>query len=290
MSSRDLILTIMQGYDYPFVEPFFESLKKVGYRGDLVVFVSDDLSKATRKKLETTQARLIGYKTAFPFIDAYSDAFNGITPSVSINNYRFIFYLQYLKEYCNDYDRVMLTDIRDVVFQLPPFSVLRNDSISFFLEDEAQTFRHKFNYEWLANATDRDTADSVADQQVSCAGITIGGSKEIIKYLEYMKAKLTGRDKLEWGLDQGIHNSYIYVKNPAGIKVFGSDKPYVINLGAYQPYHISPGGEVTTASGEPYAIVHQYDRSGKLFGLVKNKYIGNRLTQRLKRLYYLLMP
>jgi len=290
MSKKDLILSIMHGYDYPFVEPFFESLKRVNYRGDVVVFVSDKASKATRRKLATTDAKFIDYRSAFPFIDSYGEAFRDISPSISINNYRFILFLQFLTAHQDEYDRVMLTDIRDVIFQKEPFSAESGKGISLFLEDPTQTFRHKFNYEWLKLATDVKTADALADRAVSCAGITIGSINQIIAYLAYIKSKLVNREKLEWGLDQGIHNSYLYVAKPEGLRVFSSDEPYVINLGAYQPYNTNQGGEVVNSKGEPYAIVHQYDRSGKLFTAIKAKYIGNRMTQRFKRMFYLVMP
>ena len=290
MSKKDLILSIMHGYDYPFVQPFFESLNRVNYRGDVVVFVSDKVSKATRRKLATADAKFIDYHAAFPFIESYRGSFKDISPSISINNYRFILFLQYLTWHQDEYDRVMLTDIRDVIFQKAPFAAESGQGISFFLEDPSQTFRHKFNYEWLAAATDVQTADALADRPVSCAGITIGSIKQVIAYLAYIKSKLVHREKLEWGLDQGIHNSYLYVAKPDGLRVFSSDEPYVINLGAYQPYRTNQGGEVVNSKDEPYAIVHQYDRSGKLFTAMKEKYIGSRMTQKLKRMYYLLMP
>ena len=290
MSKKDLILSIMHGYDYPFVEPFFESLKRVNFSGDVVVFVSDKVSKATRRKLAKTDAKFIDYYSAFPFIESYHESFKDISPSISINNYRFILFLQFLKGHQHEYERVMLTDIRDVIFQKEPFSVEGGQGISFFLEDPSQTFRHRFNYEWLAAATDTTTADGLADLPVSCAGITIGDVNQIIAYLKYIKSKLVNREKLEWGLDQGIHNSYLYVVKPAGLRVFSSDDPYVVNLGAYQPYNVDQVGEVVNSKGEPYAIVHQYDRSGKLFAAIKEKYIGSRMMQRLKRMYYLVMP
>ena len=290
MSKKDLILSIMHGYDYPFVEPFFESLKRVNYRGEVVVFVSDKVSKATRRKLATTDAKFIDYHSAFPFIESYRESFKHISPSISINNYRFILFLQFLTTHQDEYERVMLTDIRDVIFQKEPFSAESGQGVSFFLEAPSQTFRHKFNYEWLSAATDVQTADALADEPVSCAGITIGSIKKIIAYLAYIKSKLVNREKLEWGLDQGIHNSYLYVAKPDGLRVFSSDDPYVINLGAYQPYNVDQGGQVVNSKGEPYAIVHQYDRSGKLFIAIKEKYIGGRIMQKLKRMYYLVMP
>jgi hypothetical protein len=290
MKKKNLILTVLHGYDYPFVEPFFRSLKQVGYDGELVVFASDKVSRATKAKARSTGAILIDYRDTYPFIDSYRIAFDGIRPTISINNYRFLLYLQYLRFHPGEYSMVMLTDIRDVVFQKKPFPEEHCDQIFFFLEDSTQTFQHRFNRQWLADATNIAVADRLSDEPVSCAGVTIGSEGRVLSYLDYLKNKLAHREKLEWGLDQGIHNAYIYVDTPPAMRVFSSEEGYVVNLGAYQPYQLNPHGEVVTSKGTAYAIVHQYDRSGKLFEAIKRKYIGRRLVQKLKRLYFLLMP
>jgi hypothetical protein len=280
----------MHGYDYPFVEPFIKSLKKTGYVGDLVIFTSDTTSKTTKKLLTRQGATLISFNPEYPFIEKYRDSFKNIIPSVTINNYRFILYLQFLIDNGGKYRRVMLTDIRDVIFQKEPFSMFPDGKICFFLEDPVHNFSHQSNYQWLSDATDIDTANQLISQTVSCAGITIGSASLIIDYLNYMKSKLSFRNELEWGLDQGIHNSYIYLIKPAGMHLFSNDEPFVSTLGAYQPYKENSNGEVVNSKEETYAIVHQYDRSGKLFMDVKQKYNGNRFVQKLKRAYFLLMP
>ncbi|MDB5086962.1 MAG: hypothetical protein JWR09_956 [Mucilaginibacter sp.] len=290
MSKRNLILTILHGYDYPFVEPFFKSLKMVGYNGELVVFISEKVSKATKTKIKAHGAKVVEYKAEYPFIESYRTAFGGISGSITINNYRFVLYQTYLEERLDEYAQVMLTDIRDVIFQRTPFSVPVTEGISFFLEDPSHTFRHKLNYQWLTQATSKSLADKLLDKVVCCAGITIGSTGEILDYLQYIKGKLSQCEKLEWGLDQGIHNSYVYEIKPVTMRIFGSDEPYVINLGAYQPYSLNKDGELVNSLNQPYAIVHQYDRSGGLFASIKERYIGSRLMQKIKRIYYLIMP
>ena len=280
----------MHGYDYPFVEPFIKSLKKTGYTGDLVIFTSDTTSKTTKRFLKKNGAILICFSTAYPFVEQYREAFKNIVPAVTINNYRFILYLQFLTENGNKYQNVMLTDIRDVIFQDEPFSKLPDEKICFFLEDPVHNFTHESNYQWLCEATNIDMANQLISQTVSCAGITIGSTSLIIDYLNYMKDKLSFRNELKWGLDQGIHNSYIYLIKPAGMRLFSNNEPFVSTLGAYQPYKENSNGEVVNSKGETYAIVHQYDRSGRLFMDIKHKYIGNRFMQKLKRAYFLLMP
>jgi hypothetical protein len=287
----NLILTIIHGYDYPFVEPFLKSLKATGFKGDLVIFTSETVSKATKKALVKNGAVLIDYNSSYPFKPEYAEAFKNILPEASISNYRFIFYLQFLLDNPGKYQQVMLTDIRDVIFQKDPFASLTDKVINVFLEDPIQTFSNsELNYQWSTAANGKEVTDSIIDEVVSCAGVTIGETDLILQYLQYIKSKLKFRDELPWAFDQGIHNGYVHSIKPAGMRVFKNDDGFVATLGAYQPYEVNADGEVVNSKGATYAVVHQYDRSGKLFALVKLKYIGSRLTQKLKRVYFILMP
>jgi len=281
----------MHGYDYPFVEPFVKSLQKTGCTADLVIFISDKVSKTTKRILTKQGAILIEYNSQYPFIQTCKAEFENIIPTVTINNYRFIFYLHYLLENGKDYQNVMLTDIRDVVFQQEPFCSSFNDGICFFLEDPVQTFSYsELNYKWLTDATDEGTASKFINDTVSCAGVTIGSVNSVIDYLKYIKSKLEFRTELPWGLDQGIHNSYVYTVKPAGMVVYKSEQPFVYNMGAYQPYKLNSKNEVVNPEDKPYPIIHQYDRFGELLEMMKAKYTGNRLMQKLKRAYFFLMP
>ncbi len=280
----------MHGYDYPFVEPFIKSLKNTGYTGDLVIFTSDTTSKTTKKFLKRNGAILIGFSTTYPFIEQYREVFKNIDPAVTINNYRFVLFLQFLLENGDKYQNVMLTDIRDVIFQDEPFSKLPNEKICFFLEDPIHNFTHEANYQWLCDATDKETANQLLNQTVSCAGVTIGNTALIIDYLNYLKDKLEYRTELKWGLDQGIHNSYVYLVKPENMLLYTHDEPVVTNMGAYMPYKLNSYNQIVNSSDQPYTIVHQYDRFAELLKIFKEKYIGNRIMQKLNRLYFLLMP
>ena len=290
MKQKNLILTIMHGYDYPFVEPFIKSLKNTGYTDDLVIFTSDNISKTTKKKLKQQGATLVEFGSAYPFIKGYAESFENINPAITINNYRFILFLHFLKEIGTHYKNVMLTDIRDVIFQKPPFEGL-DEKLYMFLEDKSQTFKNSaLNYNWLSDTAGKEYADSVLNEVVSCAGVVIGRTSLIIPYLEYMKSKLTFKNKLGWGLDQGIHNSYAYQNRAPNISLVANNVSMVLTLGACTTYNRNEEGLLTNAEGSIYPVIHQYDRIEELFFYFKKKYIGNRFTQKLKRLFYKLLP
>jgi hypothetical protein len=290
MLKKNLILTIIHGYDYPFVEPFIQSLKNTGYLGDLVIFASNKVSDFTKKELIKHKAILIDYNSKFPFVEKYSNCFKNIAPTITINNYRFVLYLQYLFEHSEKYQHVLLTDIRDVIFQQEPFCKQPEGKICFFLEDKSQTFHHELNYQWLVNATDGFTANELLEHTVSCAGVTMGHIDLIIDYLKYIKSKLEFKSDLEWGLDQGIHNSYVYLVKPQATVLYTNEQPLVCNMAASPAFKLNKNNEVINFDQEPYAVVHQYDRFGELLRIVKKKYLGSPVMQKLKRIYFLLMP
>ncbi|WP_374951527.1 hypothetical protein [Mucilaginibacter sp.] len=287
----DLILTIIHGYDYPFLEPFFESLKLTGFNGKIVIFVSETVSRTTRAAIKRQGALLVDYNTRHPYMTDYATAFQAIVPGASISNYRFILFREFLLTHQAEYQRVAMTDVRDVIFQRNPFTGLNENEIHVFLEDPVQTFRYsELNYQWSVAANGQSVTDTFINEVVSCAGFTIGGMQPVLAYLNHMKRKLEYREVLPWAFDQGVHNGYVYALRPPEMRTFKNDEAVVATLGAYQPYQLNAQGAVVNSRGDLYAVVHQYDRSGKLFALVKRKYVGSRFLQKIKRVFYLIMP
>lgn len=290
-NKKNLILTIIQNYDYPFVEPFIKSLKDTGYNGDLIIYVSENVSKTTKFLLKKNRAKLILFRDEFPFIKQEDNLFEGIPRTISINNFRFLFYLEFLKRNTYIYENVLLTDVRDVIFQKEPFQSIEKNKIYFFLEDCKQTFENsELNFLWYKDAFDLESAKSILLKTVSCAGVTIGNSNLIIEYLEYIKEKLMFRNELNWGLDQGIHNGYIYNRYAKNFEVIDNSFPMVLTLGACIKYKFNDLGKLVNDNNEVYPIVHQYDRIQSLMTFFKKKYIGSRLIQIFKRFFFILMP
>ena len=214
-----------------------------------------------------------------------------ITKDISINNYRFLLFLDYLLKNKNEYDNVMMTDIRDVIFQVDPFLSLFEKSICFFLEDSSMTFKHSVtNYEWSVEANGKAFTDSILEKTISCAGVTIGFVTSVIDYLYNMQESLKDRKILKWGIDQGIHNGYLYGNRFESVKIFDNSNDFVCTLGACRSYNLNKNIEVTNNKSEIYSIVHQYDRISELFLIIKKKFIGNRFIQIAKRILFVILP
>ena len=288
---RHLILSILHDYQYPVTEPFIRSLKGAGYKGDLVIFVSNTITKATKRTLKGLGVILIEYNTTYPFMPGNEQLLENIAPSITINNYRFIFYLKFLQENKDRYDNIMLTDIRDVIFQKNIFDLIQNDKIYYFLEDETQLFcTSKLNYDWYLNANGLEATNQIVDKNVSCAGIVIGAYEPVLKYLNYMKTKFKLRDDLNWGLDQGVHNEYVHTISDSSALIIENSYPLVLTLGACSGYQQDEAGALINKKGEVYAVVHQYDRFGALLVYFKKKFMGNYYIQLLKKVLFITLP
>lgn len=288
---RNLILSVLDNYNYPIAEPFIQSLRTICYNGDLVIFVSNTITSATKRALNVHGATLIEYKGSYPFITGGQEIFADIARSITINNYRFLLYLKFLQENKDQYENIMLTDIRDVIFQKNIFDLIQNNKIYFFLEDQTQTFRtSKLNYDWSLDANGPEVTTQIIDNTVSCAGIVIGNTMHVIAYLNYMRSKFKHRGDLDWGLDQGIHNEYVYTVSNNAAVIIENTSPLIYTLGACTGYKQDSNGALLNENGEIYAVVHQYDRFGTLLVYFKKKFIGNYLIQVLKKILYKLLP
>lgn len=291
MSGKNLVLTILHHYNYPLIEPFIKSLKEVGYKDDLVVFISDTTSKTTRKILQKQGITLVEFKNQYPFIGGYEDVFEDISPDITINNYRFLLFFKYLVNNPGKYKNVMLTDIRDVIFQKNIFDELADDKIYYFLEDASEVFRTStLNHKWCLHANGPEITNQIIDENVSCAGITIGSYEQVINYLLYLQSRLKFRDDLHWGLDQGLHNAYIYTIPNQSAVIVPNTQPLILTLGACKTFKWQSNGELVNDLNERYSVVHQWDRFGDLIVSVKRKYVGNRLMQRFKKALFTVLP
>lgn len=291
MIKKNLILTVLHKYHYPVIEPFIKSLKATNYEGDLVIFVSDVTTKTTKEILKKHGATLIEFKSGYPFIDSYRDVFHDIAPQITINNYRFLFYLKYLKENAGRYENIMLTDIRDVIFQSNIFERIENNKIYFFLEDSSEVFRaSKMNYDWCLKANGPEVTNKIIDKNVSCAGIVIGAYQPIMNYLFYIQSRLQSRDDLRWGIDQGIHNEYVHTVPNSSAMIISNTFPLVFTIYASKNFRQNADGYLVNELDEPYSVIHQYDKFGNLIVYFKRKYLGPRFVQLFKKALFILLP
>ncbi len=261
MSRDDCILGLAAGYHYGDVLPFLRSLELSGYRGRCVLFVSE--TTRDRDRMATHRVTLIPLTR--PARLAH----------LSYNALRYFLYLDYLRATDEPFRRVLVTNVRDVIFQRDPFDFPWPDGLNCTLEDRRMTLGAcPHNAHWIRTHLGEDALNAVRDKPISCSGTTVGDQDAILRYLEILTARLlpfAGGERMT-GYDQGVHNVLLHTGKLPGLNLHDNNGP-ILTLGYTrgEPERNSDS-QVLNQNGEPPFIVHQYDRKPELFQLFRQRF------------------
>jgi hypothetical protein len=174
----------------------------------------------------------------------------------SIVNQRFYEYLHFLEAWGHNFSSVLLTDVRDVVFQRTPFPC---DGLHVFAENETIDRSH-FAKRWLFLSYSVSIRRQLGPRALLNVGTTVGDVRSMVQYLRAMCAEFDRRRAFYWGADTAMHNYVVHGGLvPAIVHTFGDGR--AINLNATQSHQLLVSdGELLDGAGLPYPVVHQYDR------------------------------
>jgi hypothetical protein len=279
--SKKLILGLLSGLSLEQAKPFFLSLEKSGYRGDVCLFVRE-LGSATQAFLRARRVQLIPFPKAFlQRFSAGAARFPGfflprekralfhrhLAPAyMHPHCARFFFYQSYLQECGGSYSQVMLTDTRDVLFQADPFAFELPDGLSVFLEDRSrnigscgQTSRA------MLRAFGRATLREMSGLPIVCAGTTIGTAAAIREYLAGI-IRILCEKKNRKAIDKAAHNYLVHKEPPARLHRFENFSGPVLTLGYVDPAQLqfNDRGQIVSPDGRVINTLHQYDRHPEL--------------------------
>lgn len=265
---KNVVLGTAISYGIRELNNFVKSFREFNREDDIVLIVDKDNS-------------------LFEFFDRYD-----VTPiffesrffmDTHINNARFIRYLEFLLDNITRYDRVFLTDTRDIVFQADPFEGLSIDCMHFFAEDDTTTIGsdQAYNSPWIRMVFGDEVYEQLKDQRIICAGTTLGGTGNVMKYLNMMvdvfrQLKEKNPNAYRTNVDQGIHNYIAHSTNryfsDGTIKDNGDIVGTIGLTLTKDPSKIRVvDGAVHVGDMRP-AVIHQYDRSAELIELYHKKY------------------
>jgi hypothetical protein len=248
----DLILGFATGYKPHMITPFVESVRTHGqFAGKIVLFVDP----GARNMVDYLMDHGI---EAIAFDPSES-------PVAHVILARFFSYFGYLREQWNSgvvFNQILLTDVRDVIFQKPLFGT-PCDELEFHLE-ELTIGNDWFNRRALDMTCGKETADELSSKTVSCVGTVSGRAIGILEYLAQIQLFALGLSepsRSRWGVDTGLHNYILH----AGLARAAISKPNfsrVATLGAVRASKLAcdAKGRVVNRDGEMSEIVHQWDR------------------------------
>jgi hypothetical protein len=295
----DLILATAEGYGWADVRPFVDSLRETDFEGDVCFFASRMDAAALRRiaeagievvrprrvaldrRLRLGSHERIASRLRWPpgtrrVLGAGAALSRDRSPTrarllgqlSSPEIARYAWYLERLSRTQASYRRVMLTDVRDVVFLGDPFSVVGGaESVRFFLESENVTIADSaYNRSWLLTAYGEAMLEKLGDRPISCSGVTVGSVDGVLAYLTVMVDELARLPRHIRGIDQGVHNVVVHEGLVPGARLVPNLEGAVLTVGKMSAAYAAQALAVRHGSVK---VVHQYDRHPELARVVE---------------------
>lgn len=209
---------------------------------------------------------MIEYRRRFPFIpDPHPDCPKALPEPIYIFNYRHFLYRDYLLKHGQRFRNVLLSDVKDVVFQDDPFSSDLGSRLHVAMESTRIPIGEcAYTSEWILAGYGETVFDELKENELSCAGTVLGPVGAVERYLDAMLDQIrTMRDAFHCA-DQAAHNIMLHrgQLEPA-VRLYNFHGP-VATVGTETQFRRNARGQLVNEDGSVIAIVHQYDRHPKL--------------------------
>jgi hypothetical protein len=195
------------------------------------------------------------------------EIYSNFTTKYDMMYYRFEIYNDYLKN--NTFNKVLLSDINDVIFQEDPFSINFTEELYCALEQSILTDNTNgsscLNMWWISecNHLSENNYHNYKDKYVVCAGTILGNYDGIIKYLEFYK----NIQNIKVVNDQGLLNLYVYnCLSSKKCLEFKESKILTLDKINFETLNIK-NNSIVNNNGEKYSIIHQINRCNLPFML-----------------------
>jgi len=262
---RDAVLGLAMRYSVEQIAPFVKSLRRTGFDGDVILLVSEVGDDVIRFLADWGV-------TAEPF-ETYNPAGFYLALVRFFKYYEILMRGIYQKR--ARYDRVLLTDVRDVYFQARPFPETLEHEVCFAMENPAQIIGTcPYNRGWIQAGFGDAVFTQIKDRRVTCSGTVLGSYAGIMRYLLKMQMlafKLNRGARRHCGIDQGIHNYMFYLEPEPGWGPLENGNHILTVGGQTDLYRVDSRGEIRNLRGEVVPVVHQYDRQPALVELVQRQ-------------------
>jgi hypothetical protein len=280
-ANKPLILGLLTNMTLEKARPFFLSLEKSGYVGDVCLFVNG-LEADLRDFLRARRINLVPFQPAYlkPRYARVAGLARPLLKGGQIDRLeaqmavaymhphcaRHVYYHAYLAECGADYDWVMLTDIRDVLFQRDPFDFELPDGLGVFKEDPNLTIGAcQHSSKWIRHGFGPAVLEKLRDKTIFCAGTIIGTPAAVSDYCS-RALRLFYAKKTCWTIDQATFNYLLYLDPPPQVQVFDNEAGPVLTMAHMDTtcFRFDTAGKLITPAGRVYNTLHQYDRHAGL--------------------------
>lgn len=276
----DATIAVIRGMSWPALRPYAVSLVRSGFSGKKLIFV-ENVSEEVRSNL---------FLLGFVVMDCKTPPWEGndrLLPEYwSYGYHRLGSIIPFLL--AQSFRYLIWTDVRDVVFQTNPSTWLKGN-----LGDKRIAFAGlghvsagcPFNDNWIRHAAQDDAVWEEVRQQETLACGTFAGTYRSM--LELIRDCYQGCISIPGTVDQGMFNKLVRTSPYKEIttvprleqafsaqwwpgKTASQIPPILPGYG--EPVFDESTGEVRTADGELFSIVHLYDRDPRWVKIMSEKY------------------
>ncbi|MFC5742400.1 hypothetical protein [Dyella tabacisoli] len=285
VESRNLILGAAAGYAAKDIRLFLRSLALVGFNGRLVLFVYQGQMASIRTAIDDDApsvdvqlVRIKGIREHAKFMRSCIKRLYALAPAETFPKLkksllkfqgmphvtRYFHYDEYLSGHPG-FSNVLLTDVRDVVFQADPFVGL-DAGLSVGMETDRLTIATEhFDRDWILDAYGEAMLQRLGDRQVSCSGVTMGAVASVQGYIAKMLHEIMSLpfNKMKTRIyDQAFHNKLLHCGELPDAHPCQPFRSRIATVGCMQTsdFVMSADGRLLNEDGQAVPIVHQYDR------------------------------
>lgn len=295
--AKDLIIGGASGYNWDQLKYWVNSIKKTGFKGDVVI-VATNMPGETVKKLVENDVKVYAYGPRMED-GGIGKTENNIPPHVE----RFLFIWDYLRRNKDTYRYITVTDTRDVIFQKNPSDFLGTNLFAQSIVCASEGLAYKDEPWGSKNLLDTFgplVYDELKDALIYNVGTIAGFYEEVRDLLLQIFFQSVNRPIPI--VDQAVFNFLVnqhplrgetlFTNNPSGwaiqlgttkaaveagagdiglavkqdpskmdeyIKVYQDEQPVIVN-------------DLVTTGHVPFTIVHQWDRVPAIKEIVERKY------------------
>jgi hypothetical protein len=263
---KDLVLGTVENYDFYEFDRFLLTLRQTNFAGHVCLFVGPGINSRTVRKIKRHGVEVIRYGRRFPFIaDPHPDAPKSMPDPIHLFNYRHFFYYDYLLRRGAGFRNVLITDVKDVVFQKDPFDFSIEDALHVAMENpEIPIGACSWNRGWILAGYGAETLERAKDKLISCAGTTIGPVKLVERYLKLMLGQIAEMKDAYECADQAAHNLLLHDGALEPVKRLRNFEGPILTVGTEPVYRLNREKALVNRDGSIIAVVHQYDRHEEL--------------------------
>lgn len=239
------------------VEFFLRTLRSTGSKARIILFVSrySTISRSWRKFFKACNVEPVYVPMSNEVLDS--------APKLS----RYYYYQQWLSANIESVDRVLHTDTFDVIFQSDPFFPSINSSKLYFTFEPVTLASSHWTASWINQCYDEDLGEKFWNANTSCSGVTVGGARPFLKYLDILLSTPKWTQCFGHSLDQAHHNYLLhtgkFAEQGLEIEPFGCNSPYLTMhfCCKREKCHLSDEDIMYGSNNEePPVLIHQYNR------------------------------